>query len=312
MGGSNGGFFSDYQKKPDEMAQEIRSKEEASLDTSYDTGVSVFIKEILGDASYRDSDQLERHLATISDAIHADIDGTINLRYGGSVAKHTYVDGLSDIDTLAVVNESELADKSPSFVKDYFKRRLQQRLPNTEISIGNLAITLKFTSGFEIQILPAVKEKDGIKIPSSRRKNEWSHIVHPEKFALALRFENIKHSGKLVPVIKLAKSIISSFPEKRQLSGYHIEALAIQSFNSYQGEKKHRPMLKYFFSEAAKHILKPILDKTGQSVHVDSYLGVANSLERKMASDSLSTVARRMQNADGSREIRIWKDLLNY
>jgi predicted nucleotidyltransferase len=33
--------------------------------------------------------------------------------FGGSVAKHTYVDGLSDIDSLLVINGSDLAEGTP-------------------------------------------------------------------------------------------------------------------------------------------------------------------------------------------------------
>lgn len=69
-------------------------------------------------------------------------------------------------------------------------------------------------------------------------------------------------------------------------------------------------MLKHFFTEGAKCVLKPITDKTGQSTHVDDYLGPANSLQRKMVSDSMANIARKMQNADGSREIRIWEQIL--
>ena len=116
--------------------------------------------------------------------------------------------------------------------------------------------------------------------------------------------------GKLIPVIKLAKSLISNFPESRKLSGYHTECLAIEVFKDYSGIKKPKEMLKYFFSEGAKSVLNPIKDKTGQSVHVDNYLNEANSLNRKMVADSMASISRRMHNADGSRDIRLWEQIL--
>ena len=36
-------------------------------------------------------------------------------------------------------------------------------------------------------------------------RNEWLHVIKPWEFALALRYTNIQMSGKLIPVIKLAK-----------------------------------------------------------------------------------------------------------
>lgn len=312
MGGSGGGsFFSGTSKSPEDIAKNIRTEEERAKNIAFDTDVSGLIKNLLVNVNDRDTESIQRHIKTITSAIHSEIDGTIDLRYGGSVSKHTYVNGLSDIDFLAILNKSDLADSDPQTVKEYFFERISQRLPNTDVSMGNLAITVKFSSEIEIQVLPALKHEGGVRIPSSRRSNEWSHVIRPGDFAKALRYANTKMDGKLVPVIKIAKSITSAFSESRQMSGYHIEALAIQIFNKYEGEKTPKSMLKHFFSEGAKAVLSPIRDKTGQSVHVDDYLNEPNSLQRKMVSDSLGNVARKMQNADGSRDLRFWEQILS-
>jgi hypothetical protein len=311
MGGSGGGgYFSETSKSPEEIARKIRTEEENAKNAVFDSEVSNLVRNLLVNVNDRDTDTIQRHIETIMDAIHSEIDGTIDLRYGGSVSRHTYVNGLSDIDSLAILNNSELIDADPDTVKNHFYQKLSQRLPNTAIIMGNLAITVKFSSGVEIQILPAIKQNDGFKIPSSRRANEWSHVIRPGDFAKALRYSNTKMNGKLVSTIKIAKSIISSFSNNRQISGYHVEALAIQVFNNYVGEKTPKAMLKYFFHESSKSILSPIKDKTGQSIHVDDYLREPNSLQRKMVSDSLTTVARKMQNADGSRDLRYWEEIL--
>lgn len=309
MGGSGRGFFyGDTQ--PEKIVREIRDKEEAAQNDAYNTEVFRIIRTLLNDANNRDVEAIRKHLETIESGLHKEIEGFIDLKYAGSVSKHTYVDGLSDIDSLAIINNSELSRKSPDEVKDYFYKMLRTKLPFTTIKIGHLAVTVAFKSGFEIQILPALKDGQGLRIPSSRRDNSWSHVIHPKKFALALRYSNIKMQGKLIPVIKLAKSVIASFSDQRRLSGYHVEALAIKTFLNYTGVKDTKSMLKHFFNEGSKNVLQPIKDKSGQSIHVDDYLGTSNSLNRKMISDSMATVARKMQNADGSREIRIWEQIL--
>lgn len=191
MGGSGGGgYFSESGKSPQKIAQIIRSEEENSKNAVFDANISNLIRNLLADVNNRDSETIQTHLSTIEDALHKDIEGTIDLRYGGSVAKHTYVDGLSDIDSLAILNNSELANYTPDKVKEYFLNCLKERLPNTEIKVGKLAITLRFTSGVEIQVLPALRDATGIRIASSRRDNEWSHLIHPDKFAKALRYSN--------------------------------------------------------------------------------------------------------------------------
>lgn len=311
MGGSGGGgHFFGSSVPPEDISKKIRNEEKRSTSEAYEAKVADLMRNLLTNLNNRDVQTIQTHLNTIEKALHSEVDGLIDLKYAGSVSKHTYVDGLSDIDSLAILNKSELADLNPGEVKKYFYNMLSKRLPNTKISIGTLCVTVKFSSGTEIQILPTLKDKNGIKIPSSRREDSWSHVLQPRKFALALRYSNIKMSGKLVPMIKLAKSVISSFPESRRLSGYHIEALAIETFNNYTGVKKPKEMLKHFFSAGAKNVLTPIKDKSGQSIHVDNYLRGQNSINRKMVSDSMSTIARKMNNADGSGDIRIWEQIL--
>ncbi|WP_343748005.1 CBASS oligonucleotide cyclase [Fluviicola sp.] len=308
MGGSGGVFFPGG-NSPDEISKRIRS-EEQTKDQAFEIKVTDLIRTLLSNVNDRDTNQIQTHIQRIKQALNLGVDGTIDLRYGGSLSKNTFVEGLSDIDTLAILNKSELMHLSPNEVKDYFYDRIRESLPYTDIVSGKKAVTINFTSEYSIQILPALKDGNGIRIPSSSDPNEWSKIIQPKKFVETLRYVNIKNSGKLIPVIKLAKSIISTLPERRQLSGYHVEALGIEVFSNYSGDKTPKAMLKHFFTEASKKVLEPIKDKTGQTIHVDNYLKAANSIERKMVSDSLSTVSRKMQNADGSKDIRAWNEIL--
>ncbi|QEE49115.1 nucleotidyltransferase [Flavobacterium alkalisoli] len=310
MGGSGGSFYFGSDFNPEDVSKKIREEEEKTKNESFEIEVSGLLKNILASANSRDADLIQKHLRTVESAIHFDLDGLITLRYGGSISKHTFVDGLSDVDSLAIINNSELNNSSPEEVKDFFYQNLQRKLPNSKIEVGNLAITIKFNSGTEVQIIPALKTQTGIKIPSSRQNNEWSKLIKPDAFAKLLRYSNSQLSGKLIPVIKLAKTLIANFPETRRLSGYHVECLAIEVFKSYNGTHNPKEMIKHFFSEGSKNILNPIKDKTGQSVHVDDYLNEANSISRKMVADSMSSISRKMNNADGSRDIRLWEQIL--
>jgi len=183
MGGSGGGFFYESSTPPEDISKKIRNEEIRSQDAVYETEVASMIKTVLTDVNNRDTETIQQHLSTIENAIHSQIDGFIDLKYAGSVSKHTYVDGLSDIDSLAVLNNSELADLNPEQVKQYFYKMLTKRLPNTDIKVGNLAVTLNFSTGVQIQILPVIKDANGIRIQSSRRDNAWSHVINPDKFA---------------------------------------------------------------------------------------------------------------------------------
>lgn len=306
MGGSGGSFFGGS-TPPKDLLKKIRKTEEDTLNEQFETDVSRILADLLAKYNNRNVEAINTHLNNIKKALNKEIDGTVDLLFGGSVSKHTYVDGLSDIDALVILNNSELTNMAPIEVKNYFFNRLSERFPGTDIRVGNLAVTLSF-SDTEVQLLPAVKYENGFRIPNESG-TAWS-FIKPKEFADTLTKANGDQQVKVVPTVKLAKSIISNLPEKRQLTGYHTEAIAVEIFRDYHGAKNTKSMLKYFFAEAPKHILKPINDVTGQSLHVDEYLGAENSIERRVVADSMARIGRRMQNADGANSITQWKDIL--
>lgn len=306
MGGSGGGFFNSS-VKPKKLFSLIRDEEKKAEDQQFSINVNHIIQSVLTTVNTRDHEVITNHLNTITSALNKDIEGAINTMFGGSVSKHTYVDGLSDIDTLVLLNGTELEGMTPAQVKQYFFDILVQRLPRTQIIQGTLAVTVKF-SDIDIQLLPAVKHGDGYKIPDSKGE-QWSYIK-PTEFTSKLTSVNKDCNGKVVPTIKLAKSIMTKLPETSKLSGYHVEALAIDIFENYQGAHTPKVMIEHFFSCAAKKVLSPIKDKTGQSRHIDDYLGEKNSLERKVVSANLDRIARRMQNANGACSTDIWRDIV--
>jgi integrase len=306
MGGSGGGgAFSDIDRK--QLLQKLRASEDATQDVGFETVINECIGDLQAGYNARNHDAIREHLKEIKRVLSEDIDDTVSLMYGGSVAKHTYVDGLSDIDALVLLDKSELKTMSPDEVKDYFFRKLKERYPKTEMKQGVLAVTLKFDDA-EIQLLPAIKYKTGYRIADITGK-EWS-FIRPRKFTSQLTEINKANGNKVVPTIKLVKSIISSLPENRRLTGYHVEALAVHIFQSYEGVKTPKALLTHFFREAPAALLKPLPDITGQSEHVDSYLGAERSLNRRVVSDTLSLISRRMQGADNARNVQAWKDIL--
>ncbi|WP_292369686.1 CBASS oligonucleotide cyclase [Methanoregula sp. UBA64] len=279
---------------------------------SYETDINEKINEKLSVYNDRDTEIHREHLKDIRKIIEDDNEGSIELKFAGSVSKHTYIDGLSDVDVLVLVNNSELADKSPQEIKIYLKSVLQKRLKHVkEIHTGSLAITVIFSDGTEIQLLPALKRGEGYRIQEEKR-NSWSNVTRPDKFAAKLTETNQNCGQKVIPVIKIAKSINSQLPEDQQLSGYHIESLAIKIFRGYPEDAPRTPkfMLKYFFEKATVEVKTQIKDSTHQSIHVDDYLGPNDSLQRKNVSDTLKRISDRMKNADSNANIEEWEKIL--
>ena len=302
MGGSGGrNFFID--RKPEQVKADLRKEEERTHDQAFDTQIAERLGELLGDANRRDTKEISAAIDEIKNALGADIEGTVDPILGGSVRKHTYVDGISDIDTLVILRDPELKSLSPQEVLAYFEEKAREELTGWEVSKGKLAVTLR-KEGLELQILPAVQEEGKTYIPSARG-DHWSDI-NPQTFFRKLTDTNTKFGGKVVPVIKLAKIINSQQPEALQLTGYHVESLAIEAFKTYSGPLNPKAMLEHFFDTSRSLVLSPIRDKTGQSVHVDGYLGPANSKSRKEVSATLDRIHRRMKNADVHRSEERW------
>jgi hypothetical protein len=309
MGGSGAGSTFSRSRSPDDLREKVRKAEDDSTIKQFEVALAGTLNELLGRYNSRDAQEVHDRLVLLRNALQDKVGGAFDYLFGGSVAKHTYVDGLSDIDSLILLNGSDFEERSPKYAIESMAGILKKELPqNATITQGRMAVTVEYGDGMVIQFLPAIKGADGLMhVPSSRR-DAWSEI-NPVAFRDALTRRNAACGGKLIPTIKLAKAINGELPENQRLSGYHVESLAIAAFRQYSGEKTTSAMLPTFFERARDLVLTPIKDSTGQSVHVDGYLGQANSVERIAASHLLGRIARRMRNATAAASTSQWKAL---
>jgi len=260
----------------------------------------------LSDYNNRPEAAIAGHLKAIKKALEKEIDGTVDTIFGGSVAKHTYVDGLSDVDALVRLKDDTLQSMSPDEVLAYFGERLEKRFPGADVEVGSVAVTVTFADS-QIQLVPAVTRKRSLRVPDG--DGGWS-TARPDVFARALTRANKEQNGKLVPTIKLAKAMLADMPSRIRPSGYHLEALAIEAFKNYNGKAGYAPMLEHFMKESARMVTTPMKDKTGQTPYVDAYLGKLRSTERLILANTLSRVAREMRVADMSHSINDWRRIL--
>ncbi len=210
----------------------------------------------------------------------------VQTMFGGSVRKGTYVTGLSDVDALLIVNQSSLVNQPPARAIEYVRETIQDRLRQNTVSAGNLAVTVSYSDGTEIQILPALRTNTGGVRIANPGSNQWSNVARPDDFARNLAKVNTARDGRVVPVIKLAKAMADCFISRpsRKISGYHMESLAIDAFKGYQGPLDPKNMLIHLLGHSMDAVKSPIKDSTGQSRYVDEYLGPADSGTRQRAS----------------------------
>ena len=242
-------------------------------------------EELLARYSDRNNLAIRRRIEGLCAILRRD-GNVVQAIYGGSVSRGTDVNGISDVDILLVVNQSPLISQPPSRVMDYVKETLEHHLPGNPIRAGNLAVTVRYADETEIQILPAIRRGiEGFRIARSG-SNRWSGTVLPNRFAEKLIEVNQHNGSRVLPTIKLAKAIANCHVRKpsRKIIGYHIEALAIKAFESYQGPQDPKSMLIHLFGNSITAVMTPIRDSTGQSTSVDEYLGAEGSNLRQRAS----------------------------
>lgn len=281
-----------------------RLADEAVTAAADEAGINAFLQELLRDLNARDTEEVRSRLDEIFAVLVGALEGTDQLLFGGSVAKHTYCDGLSDVDALLLISQEIAGTQSPADVRTLVAEVLRTGLADDveSVRVGNLAVTVEYRDGREIQLLPAVRRGAGFEIADASGTT-WTSI-RPRAFAEKLSSVNALQNGLVVRAIKLAKSLIAGYAENRRLTGYHIESLAIEAFEGYTGPKTLREVVKHFFRSAGDRVLRPIVDSTGQSIHVDDHLGIEGSVDRLACADSLRRTARRLESA---RTIAEWR-----
>lgn len=292
-GGGGGGFIPPSSESLQKKIEREREREKERLDAD----VEKFVHDLLAKFNDRDVDSTRDRLDELHEIL-GDQSEVEQLLLGGSVAKHTYVDGLSDVDALVVLDRSDLQSKTPKAVLSEFHRQLKDSLPRSEvksITKGNMAVTVTYRDGTEIQLLPALRSGNKVSIADATGK-AWKE-TKPKTFQKQLTRENQKLNNALVPAIKLMKSAISSLPKQQQLTGYHVETLALDAAKHHTGKKTPKDILLSTLEHASKRVLKPCKDATGQNRTVDAYLGAKDSVHRRNAAQALAGVKRRLESA---------------
>ena len=257
-------------------------------------------EELLAKYTRKDGERVANRLENIRGALERAGYETVQTMFGGSVKRGTYVSGLSDEDALLIVNQTGLDTRSPSKTIKEVQEIIQEHFRNNRVIAGKFAVTVSFTKGPEIQILPAIRTKSGgVRIAEPGSSN-WSNITQPEASAGKLIKVNNANGGRVVPVIKLAKALANCYVKRqsRKISGYHMESLAVDAFRGYKDEKNTKSTLIHFLTYSIDAVMKPIADSTGQTRFVDEYLGDADSDQRKRTSTYFENMRGQVRNCD--------------
>jgi lambda repressor-like predicted transcriptional regulator len=305
MGGSGGYGFGrahDSAWQPADLENSLQHTRQQVAEAEL---ASVFA-DALSKINQIDTEALNLHKEEILKALQSEFEDASDLRGGGSYTRHTYVNGLSDVDILidlGAYSSSSIPHKADSrAVLADMERRLRQRFPHTHIESGRMAVTIRFSDGLELQVLPAFRYHSGYKIPNPQGSG-WT-ITRPQVFAKLLRERNAEIGGKVLPCIKLAKQVCNN--KGVEIKSYHLENMVLKAFEHYTGSRSEEEMLRHLFNQAKVLVATRMKDVTGQEVYVDRYLSnktARNQLARQLATIEKEIIAAKVDS-------NVWKQLL--
>lgn len=300
MGGSGGSGWSN--RPPKDLDKLITAAEGETGEKYQKTQVENFLNEKLEDFNDHDYEKLNQHREQIERKLQSEFENFEALLYGGSHSRYTDVNKLSDIDILAVLGDTSQIEESSNVAINNLVTLLRDRFPESNIQRGKMAATIRFSDGIEIQVLPAYRDGDGFYIPNPA-DSRWVRTC-PTRVANQLTGLNQQLSGKVVPVIKLAKAIC--YAKGIEIKSYHLENIALQAFSVYTGQKTQSQMLKHLFNQAKTLVLLPMSDPCGQSADITSNL---TSNERTKLAKGFSKLENSIETAMTSSSLEPWNDL---
>lgn len=207
MGGSGGGGFLRGQD-PEKISGWMDRATRNTDDAEYVSTINGALQEILASYNDRDIELVRDRIQEIAESIEDELDTFIDTRFGGSVQKKTYVEGFSDVDALFILRDKDLERLSPQELMKDFASVIESNTDfSAEIVEGNMAVTVEYDDGMELQILPTLARPNGLRIPNPDGTG-WSPTIRPQDFASKLTDSNQQLNGRLVPTIKLAKGAL--------------------------------------------------------------------------------------------------------
>lgn len=293
MGGGGGGSYQPPRiERLQELVAEARRQDEAETARRIDE----LLQRRLIKFNERDAQKTQERLSDIKDSLEVDLE---TMLFGGSVAKHTYVDGLSDVDAIALIDRDNTQGFSAQDALQRFYEDIHANLPRhtgvQTITKGRLAVTITYNDGSEVQVLPGVRVGNEIRIPDVSGQG-WQPTT-PKVFREKLTAQNQRLNNNLLPAIKIVKALLSDLPDQQRPTGYHMESLAVDAVRGYKGDSSTRVLIDLIFRRSTDRVLSPIADVTGQSRKVDEHLGPRDSPARRLISQGLGSIHRRLNAA---------------
>lgn len=219
----------------------------------------------------------------VLDRINQDLNRALyapfRIELAGSVEKNTFNEGISDIDLRAVTTNSALLDYSPKIAKKLILKQIRSIDEVKNPRVGHQAVTLT-KGGHEYQIIPVIRHDGKTYIPSER--GTYWKTVDIEVFNRSLNSLNRKTEGRFCEAVRFVKILSNTYiPKRYQLSGYHIESIAMEAISQHCHPLNRTDMIERILGNIPSRVKRYSWDITRESKAIDRDLGSNYSTERK-------------------------------
>jgi predicted nucleotidyltransferase len=305
MGGSGGYKYNYTPKTPRQIEELVEQAEAGSQEKANSTAIERIIDDKLREINDHDYEAIDRHRTQIENELRETYEGVESVQYGGSHSRHTNVSGLSDVDILVPMGQASDAPASSKQAIERLADVLRNRYPKSKIETGRMAVTVHFSDGIEIQVLPAFRiGSDRFKIPNPNSTG-WVETC-PTAFAKKLTNANRQHNNLVVPIIKVAKYLCAK--HNVPVSSYHLENMIVESLSHYSGRLNQHEMLQHVMNQAKSQVLHRIPDPCGQSSDV---AGDISTSERATLASRFRALEQKIVRANSSSSSNEWEALLD-
>src|SRR4051812_3174104 len=124
---------------PGDLQKKIRDAELEAAEKEFSPRLARRLNDLLSRVNDRDEVKTSQRLDQVRSVLGRELENEFVLRFGGSVAKHTFVDGISDVDMLVVMRGTV---DNPRSVLDQLSTRLSVKLKKqASVSTGRMAVT---------------------------------------------------------------------------------------------------------------------------------------------------------------------------
>ena len=221
----------------------------------------------------------------VLDRINGDLNrapyAPFRIELAGSVEKNTFNEGISDIDLRAVTTNSALLDYSPKVAKRLIMKQIRSIDEVKNPRVGHQAVTL-IKGGHEYQIIPVIRHNGKTYIPSER--GTYWKTVDIEAFNHSLHSLNRKTNGHFCEAVRFVKILSDRYvPKRNQLSGYHIESIAMEAIGNCSPTMGRTDMVEKILRYIPSRVKSYSWDITRETKAIDHDLGSNYSAERKDA-----------------------------